>query len=268
MIDHGKKNLLGIGINAVDYAVAVQAIIEAAREKRHFGVSALAVHGVMTGVLDRRHCYRLNQLEMLVPDGQPVRWGLNWLHRVGLRERVYGPTLTLKVCEAAATAGLPIFLFGGQAATLARLANRIRELYPAIHIAGTCPSKFRTLSSHERDELIAMIQSSGAALTFVGIGCPRQEVWAFEFRKRLAMPVLAVGAAFAFHAGEQPQAPAWMQARGLEWLFRMACEPTRLWKRYVLLNPAYLSLLALQGTRLLTLQPSRGIPPTEEILHG
>lgn len=105
-------------------------------------------------------------------------------------------------------------------------------------------------------------------MALVGIGCPRQEVWAYEFREVLSMPVLAVGAAFSFHAGELAQAPGWMQARGLEWLYRLTREPGRLWRRYLLLNPAYLSLLVLQWSRLLTLRPSRGQAPSEDARYG
>ena len=108
MIDNGRHNLLGVRINAVDYEAAVAKIIDAAKERRPFGVSALAVHGVMTGVLDTEHRHRLNQLELIVPDGQPVRWGLNLLHKARLKDRVYGPNLMLKTCEAAAQAGVPI----------------------------------------------------------------------------------------------------------------------------------------------------------------
>lgn len=268
MIDHGKVNLLGIGISAVDYEAAVSRIVSAAKERRALGVSALAVHGVMTGVLDRQQCYRLNQLELVVPDGQPVRWAINWLHRTGLPDRVYGPNLMLKVCEACAEQQLPIFLFGGNAAMLDKLEARLTERFPQLRIAGKRPSKFRQLSVQERAELMQEIQQSGAQLTMVGIGCPRQEVWAYEFKEELAMPVLAVGAAFAFHAGELSQAPAWLQARGLEWLYRLTREPQRLWKRYVLLNPAYLGLLALQATRVLTLKPSRGQQPQEPLIYG
>lgn len=268
MIDHGKVNLLGIGISAVDYEAAVSRIVSAAKERRAFGVSALAVHGVMTGVLDRQQCYRLNQLELVVPDGQPVRWAMNWLHRTGLPERVYGPNLMLKVCEACADQQLPIFLFGGNAAMLDKLEARLTERFPQLRITGKRPSKFRRLSVQERAELMQDIQQSGAQVTLVGIGCPRQEVWAYEFKEELAMPVLAVGAAFAFHAGELSQAPAWLQARGLEWLYRLTREPLRLWKRYVLLNPAYLGLLALQATRVLTLKPSRGQQPQEPLIYG
>ncbi len=268
MIDHGKANLLGIRIDAVDYEAAVARIVSAAKDGRSYGVSALAVHGVMTGVLDREHCYRLNELEMVVPDGQPVRWGLNLLHRTRLPDRVYGPTLTLKVCEAAAERRLKLFLFGSDQRTLEQLEANLREKFPAILIAGKQPSRFDTVSPAQRDELVETIRSSGADITLVGLGCPRQEVWAFENRQRLKMPVMAVGAAFSFHAGQLSQAPPWMQDRGLEWLYRLLAEPGRLWKRYLFLNPLYLFLLALQWARLLTLKPSRGIEPAEEVRYG
>ena len=101
--------------------------------------------------------------------------------------------------------------------------------------------------------MAAMIRGSGAALTFVGLGCPRQEAWVFEMREALAMPLLAVGAAFPFHAGQLSQAPGRMQAWGLEWFFRLVQEPRRLWRRYLLLNPLYLTLLVLQAARLYTI---------------
>jgi N-acetylglucosaminyldiphosphoundecaprenol N-acetyl-beta-D-mannosaminyltransferase len=268
VINYGKKTLLGIGINAVDYESAVEQILQAASEKRTLGVSALAVHGVMTGVFDREHCYRLNSLELVVPDGQPVRWGLNLLHRLDLPDRVYGPTLTLMVCEAAADSGVSIYLFGSNEETLEKLKRNLIEKYPRIQIAGSRPSKFRQLTAAERDELVEEIQQSGAGITLVGLGCPRQEVWAYEFRERLSMPVMAVGAAFAFHAGQLDQAPAWMGDWGLEWLYRFMKEPVRLWRRYVLLNPAYLTLLALQWLGLHTLEKARGVRPESEILYG
>ncbi len=259
---------MGINISAVDYEAAVDGIIRAAQQRRPMGVSALAVHGVMTGVLDRDHCFRLNQLEMLDPDGQPVRWAVNLLYGVKLPDRVYGPNLTLKVCQAAAQANLSIFLFGGPQSMLDLLQTRLKEQFPQLRIAGAKPSKFRTLNSEERDELVEEIQDSGADITLVGIGCPRQEVWAFEFREALSMPVLAVGAAFAFHSGQLDQAPAWMQRAGLEWLYRLSKEPQRLWKRYAITNPAFVSLFLLQFTKLWTLQPTRGTPPDKEILYG
>jgi exopolysaccharide biosynthesis WecB/TagA/CpsF family protein len=109
---------------------------------------------------------------------------------------------------------------------------------------------------------------SGAGITFVGLGCPRQEVWAYEMRQALSMPVLAVGAAFAFHAGLLPQAPPGLQARGLEWLYRLAREPGRLWKRYLLLNPLYVALVFLQATGLYSLGGRRTRAPVEALRYG
>ncbi len=268
MIDRGKHNLLGVGIDAVDYAGAVERIVVAAREQRPLAVSALAVHGVMTGVLDAAHRYRLNALDLVCPDGQPVRWGLNLLHRAGLSERVYGPQLMLEVCLAAAENGLPIFLFGGAEPLLDTLSNNLIEQFPSLQIAGTRPSKFRQLSEPEWRDLMTEVRNSGARIMFVGLGCPRQEVFAFEAREALSMPTLAVGAAFNFHSGLLPQTPPLLQRWGLEWLYRLVQEPRRLWRRYVFLNPAYLTLLAAQklGLRRFDREPLE--QPEASILYG
>lgn len=264
----GKFNVLGVMIDAVDYATATSQIVEAARGRRGFAVSALAVHGLMTGVLDKIHRHRLNRFDLLAPDGQPVRWALNGLHRAGLAERVYGPNLTLEVCRAAADASLPIYLFGGSRELLDRLQANLRARFPNLRIAGARESRFRRLSVEEKHELIREIKESGAAMTFVGLGCPRQEVFAYELRDALGMPLLAVGAAFNFHAGMLSQAPGFMQRRGLEWLYRLWIEPRRLWKRYLLLNPLYLTLLFLQWTRLRTIDPHTTVEPQGELLYG
>lgn len=250
MTDLGKFNLLGIQINAIDYEAAVEKIIDAAYQQQPLAVSALAVHGVMTGVLDPEHGYRLNHLDLVVPDGQPVRWGLNWLYRCNLKDRVYGPTLMLKICDRAAQDGLPIFLYGSTPTVLDHLTTNLQQQFPTLQIAGQQASKFRQLSLHEQKQIASDIRHSGAKIIFVGLGCPRQEVWAYENRNLLNMPTMAVGAAFDFHAGLLPQAPTWMQKRGLEWLFRLKQEPQRLFWRYLHLNPLYLYLLALQIIKL------------------
>ncbi len=143
MIDRGKHNLLGVHVDAIDYDAAVGRIIAAARAGKPLAVSALAVHGVMTGVLDAAHRYRLNQFDLICPDGQPVRWGLNLLHRVKLRDRVYGPDLMLETCRVAAAEGLPIFLLGGRSELLSALSERLAAHVPGLRIAGVRASKFR-----------------------------------------------------------------------------------------------------------------------------
>jgi len=268
VIDYGKFNLLGVQVDAVDYDGAVARIVDAAREGRPLTVSALAVHGVMTGVLDAKHRYRLNRFDLLCPDGQPVRWGLNLLYRVKLRDRVYGPDLMLEVCRAAAAEELPVFLLGGRRELLDKLVERLPQLASGLSIAGTRESKFRRLTRAEWKELVDEIRGSGARILFVGLGCPRQEVFAFEAREAVSMPTLAVGAAFNFHSGVLPQAPPSLQRWGLEWLYRLVQEPRRLWRRYLLLNPAYLSLLALQKLGVHRIEPKRLSSPPPELLYG
>jgi exopolysaccharide biosynthesis WecB/TagA/CpsF family protein len=268
VIDRGKKNLLGVAVDAVDYEAAVSRIIRSAKTGEKYTTAALAVHGVMTGALDREHRYRLNNLDLVVPDGQPVRWALNLLHRTELTDRVYGPTLSLKVCEAAAKDGLPLFFYGSRLSVVERLVDNLAQRFDGLRVAGYQPSKFRTISSEERDQIVREIRNSGATITFVGLGCPRQEVWAYEFGARLNMPTVAVGAAFDFHAGYLKQAPNALQQHGLEWAFRLAMEPRRLWRRYLLLNPLYLLLVLLQLTGLRRFDVADVRAPLSEKLFG
>jgi N-acetylglucosaminyldiphosphoundecaprenol N-acetyl-beta-D-mannosaminyltransferase len=267
MHNAGKRNVLGILIDAVDYDAAMEFIFRAACEKRGCAISALAVHGLMTGALNREQKFRLNHFDLLMPDGQPVRWALNLLYRVGLADRVCGPNLTVKICARAAAEGKSLYFYGSTPEILAGLRQTLAKSFPTLSIAGMEPSKFRQLTAEEKLGVADRIHSSGASIVFVGLGCPRQEIFAFEFRNILKMPILAVGAAFPFLAGKVPRAPSWMQAAGLEWLFRLASEPRRLWRRYVYLNPIYMFLLSLQALRLSRFATD-GQCPAKELLYG
>ena len=239
-------DVVGVGISAMDYAGACAAIATAARARQKLTVTALAVHGVMTGVLNRQHRWRLSALDMVLPDGQPVRWALNLLFRANLPDRVYGPSLMLRVCEQAEAMGLSIGFYGNKPDVLADLCRNLRGRFPELRIAVALPSRFGRVTPQEQAELARQIAASGTDILFVGLGCPRQEVWLYENRARLAMPMIAVGAAFDVHPRRLAHAPGRMQDCGLEWLFRLGREPGRLWQRYVLLNPLFMGLLALQ----------------------
>lgn len=267
MLPEGKRNVLGVRVDVTDYNTAAECIIQAARAKKALGVSGLAVHGVMTGVLDDEHRFRLNSLELVVPDGQPVRWALNWIHKAGLKDRVYGPNLTLEVCKRAEQEGLSVFFFGGTQEILSQLRKKLSIRFPRLVVAGMMSSKFRRLTIPEKNQIVSEIRNSGASIVFVGLGCPRQEIWVYEFRESLSRPLLAVGAAFPFLAGTLQQAPLWMQQRGLEWLFRLSREPLRLWSRYLLLTPQFLALLLLQRLGLSQFA-DYGRQPSEHVLPG
>jgi N-acetylglucosaminyldiphosphoundecaprenol N-acetyl-beta-D-mannosaminyltransferase len=266
VIDAGRHTILGVRINAVDYETAVERIIRAAHERHGFAASALAVHGLMTGVFDEEQRYRLNRFDLLVPDGQPVRWALNRLYRARLKDRVYGPNLMRKVCARAAQEGLAIFFYGSTEEILRAMKTNLEVTYPGIRIAGMEASKFRQLTPGERDALAERIRSTGASMVMVGLGCPRQEVWGYEFRDLLQLPVLTVGAAFPFTAGKVRQAPKGLQNLGLEWAFRLCMEP-RLWRRYLYLNPTYVVLVVLQALGILNYS-EEGRKPARELLYG
>jgi exopolysaccharide biosynthesis WecB/TagA/CpsF family protein len=239
-------NVLGVRVYRTTYDEAVRQILDAARKRRSFAVTALAVHGLMSGVSNKEFGARLNQFDLVTPDGQPLRWSLNWLGSPKLADRVYGPTLTLRVCEASVKQRIGIYLFGSTPAVVQKMATNLESRFPKINIAGIQPDRFRNATPHEDLEDIERINSSGAGIVLVGRGCPRQEDWIYEHIGRVNAAMLAVGAAFDFIAGTLPQAPPLMQKYGFEWLFRLAAEPRRLWKRYLVTNSSFLYNISLQ----------------------
>ncbi len=251
-----RHNVLGVDVSAMDYTGACEAILASARTRKPLTVTALAVHGVMTGALDPQHRRRLNALDMVLPDGQPVRWALNLLGRAALSDRVYGPNLMLLLCERAAATGLTVGLYGSKPEVLSDLQHNLLAKFPALKLALIMPSRFRRVAPNEQLELARQIEASKVDLLFVGLGCPRQETWLYENRDKLNMPTIAVGAAFDFHAKRLAQAPRWMQDRGLEWVFRWRQEPRRLWRRYMVLNPLFVLMLALQLLGLRRIDPA------------
>lgn len=250
MIGQGRHLVLGVGVDALDEEAAAAAVLEAARARRPFAGTALAVHGVMTAMHDRQFAGYVAGLDLVAADGQPVRWALNLLHRSGLTERVYGPALAERLLAAAAHEGLAVYFYGSTAPIVEALTRRSAQRHPRLRIAGSAASQFRKVTPGELDEIAAAIAGSGARVVFVGTGCPRQEVLAHHLRARLDIPVLAIGAGFEYLAGIRRQPPAIVQRAGLQWLWRLVAEPRRLWRRYVLLNPQFVALLTLQATGL------------------
>lgn len=183
-----KRSVLGVLVDVVDYTSARDRIIEAAAARRPYSVSALAVHGVMIGVLVPEHRHRLNSLDLVTPDGQPVRWALNLLHRCGLDDRVYGPKLMGHLLAEAEKLALPVYFYGSNLTVVQRLAAILAGRHPRLKIVGAEASRFRALSERERDDLVARIRASGARLVFVGLGCPRQEVFVYELTRAWGSP--------------------------------------------------------------------------------
>ena len=237
--------VLGLPLAATDYAGAVAWVKEAALSTdRARAVSAANTHLATLARHDPAFGAVMGKFDINFPDGMPLVWRMN--RKLGaderLNDRVYGPTLMLEVIKA--TAGdrrYRHFLLGGKETTLAKLAAKLTTEIPGAHIAGTYSPPFGSWSNEENQSIRERIRDSGANLVWVGLGCPKQEKWIAAEKDVLPAAVyFGIGAAFAFHAGEVSQAPAWMQGRGLEWLYRLRAEPGRLWKRYFVYNSLFL----------------------------
>lgn len=244
-----KVDLFGVGVTPTNYGEATDTIITAAERRLPAVVSCHAVHAIVTASQDPLLRRQVNQFDMITPDGQPVRWALNLLHRVRLLDRVYGPSLMLRLCHAAAEKGVSIYMYGGVPDTLQRLRKNLEVRFPTLCVAGCEAPPFRVLTPAEDAAVVERICASGAGLVFIGLGCPKQDVFAFEHRERITAVQVCVGAAFDFHAGVKSMAPRWMQRLGLEWVYRLCREPRRLWRRYLITNTIFLAKLALAWGR-------------------
>jgi N-acetylglucosaminyldiphosphoundecaprenol N-acetyl-beta-D-mannosaminyltransferase len=198
----------------------------------------------------------VNGADLVTPGGMPIVW---MLRRLGLRgqPRVYGPELTLRVCEAAARQGVPVGFYGGTTTALPRLVTRLEARYPGLKVAYAWSPPFRPPTAEEEASTVENIRRSGCRILFVGLGCPKQERWMARHCGALPTVMVGVGAAFDFISGVKAQAPPWLQRWGLEWLFRLITEPGRLWFRYLYHNPRFVALAARQLATARAPGPSR-----------
>jgi N-acetylglucosaminyldiphosphoundecaprenol N-acetyl-beta-D-mannosaminyltransferase len=242
-----RANILGVGVSALNMAMALE-IIEGWIERRepHY-VCVTGVHGVMESQRDEELRRIHNRAGLVTPDGMPLVWlsRLQGFHHV---ERVYGPDLMLALCERSAAKGYRHFFYGGAEGVPEQLASVLQKRFPGLQVAGTFSPPFRSLTADEDDRIVQMINAAAPDIVWVGLSTPKQERWMAGHRERLTAPVLiGVGAAFDFLTGRKPQAPRWMQRAGLEWLFRLLTEPRRLWRRYLINNPLFVALVVLQA---------------------
>ena len=209
------------------------------------------VHSVVTASQDAAFGQVLQKADMATPDGAPIAWMLRRLGNAG-QQRINGPDLMWRYCEAvqarcaslhgsADTASRSgIFLYGSSEQTLATLKAKLQAAFPALNIAGAISPPFRALTPDEDAAIVAQINASGAGVVFVSLGCPKQELWMAAHHGRIHAVMVGVGAAFDYHAGTIRRAPKWMQDAGLEWLHRLASEPRRLWRRYLVTNTLFI----------------------------
>ncbi len=232
------ENVLDVPVDVINWQEAIDRIFEWASARESKVVCICAVHSIVTARQNRAHAQNLMTADMVTPDGAPVAWTVKWKGHPS-QQRISGPDLMLKACEHAAKTGEKFFLYGGTPTSLSRLEEMLRAKFPTLDIAGTFSPPFRELTDEEDAAIVERIHSSGAGIVWVGLGCPKQEAWMHAHRGRIKAVMVGVGAAFDFHAGVIKRAPLWMQRSGLEWVHRMAQDPRRLVKRYLVTNTIF-----------------------------
>ena len=239
------RRILDTCVDEVTYKGACDRIQTLIQAHQSSYIVAANVHVVMTAYWHKDYRHILDKAALVTPDGMPLVMGMRWL---GARHqpRVYGPDLMLAWCDRASKTNLPIYLYGSTPETLQRLSEKLHLTFPNLRIAGMHSPPFRALTAEEEAADLERIQRSGAAVVLVGLGCPKQEEWMYRQLGKLNVVMIGVGAAFKFHSGEITQAPRWMMRLSLEWLFRLAKEPRRLWSRYLLTNTAFVYLFSQQ----------------------
>lgn len=245
-----KYNIIGVEVSALTLESELEAIFQAAKGFESTCVSHLAVHGIVEASKNSEYNEIIRNFEIVAPDGFPVKFALNTLHKVQLPERVSGPDFMLKAAERAVKEKIKIYLYGSTDEALKKLKKNLVDKFPGLDIAGSKASLFRPLTPSEDKELIKEINNSEAGITFIGLGCPLQEKFAYEHKSQICSVMVCVGAAFDFHAGVKKRAPLWMQKSGLEWLFRLLSEPKRLAKRYFITNTIFISRFILQFLKI------------------
>jgi N-acetylglucosaminyldiphosphoundecaprenol N-acetyl-beta-D-mannosaminyltransferase len=240
--------ILGIRVDVTTYEDAAKRIVESAKNGSSGYVCVAAVNNVMEAHDDPVFRDAMNGADLVTSDGMPLVWGLRALGASNAT-RVYGPDLTPVVFDNAEKAGVEVGFYGGTTEVLDALEDVVAERWPDLRVEFSYSPPFTPLSEVEEDGIVDEINASGARILFVGLGCPKQELWMARNRDRLTPVMIGVGAAFDFLAGSKKQAPPFMQRTGTEWLFRLVTEPRRLWKRYLRHNPRFVVLFGAQLLR-------------------
>ncbi len=239
---------LGVRVDAIQIPGVIRKVDNWIGERNRCRfIAVTGMHGVMEAQHDQTFKEILNAAGLVVPDGYPLVWLGRRNGLSELRRRVCGSELMERFCAESVTKGTRHYFYGGVPRVAQELARRFVERFPGLQVAGTFCPPFRPLTVEEDREAVAAIEESRADVVWVGLSTPMQERWMFEHCNRLSAPVLiGVGAAFDFHTGRMARAPVWMREHGLEWLFRLAMEPRRLWRRYLIYGSQFATLVLLE----------------------
>ena len=238
-----RVNILGVAVSAVNLESTADAVDALIRERKTSYICVAPVSTVVACQQDEAYRSIINGADIVTPDGMPVVWLARMQGHRDIR-RTYGPDLMRHLCGQGQSKGWRHYFFGGTPVVCQRLEEYLKKEFPQIIVTGIYSPPFRGEAVMESPEVIRAINAAKPDIVWIGLGSPKQDFWMHKHRSLLEVPVLiGVGAAFDFLSGAKPQAPRWMQGCGLEWLFRLLCEPRRLWKRYLIGNSLFIYYL-------------------------
>lgn len=241
-----KGYVLGVRIDALDMQGVYLTLKEWIRNRKPHYVCCVPAHSVMDCVNHPELRQVFNHSGLSTPDGMAIVWLLK-LRGFPEAKRVYGPDVLINACRRGIEPGWRHYFYGGKPEVCRKLVIELQKRFRGIQIAGAESPPFRELTGDERAAFVDRIRQAKPDILWVALGSPKQEQWMAEWVGILDVPVLVgVGAAFDFITSTKPQAPRWIQGIGMEWFFRLASEPGRLWKRYVLNYPRFVFLILLE----------------------
>jgi N-acetylglucosaminyldiphosphoundecaprenol N-acetyl-beta-D-mannosaminyltransferase len=232
-------NVLGVNVSAINIQIAVEQIDAWIQSGQRRYVCVRDVHGIVQSL----HAAKLrdihNDAGLVTPDGMPLVW-LGRFHGFAETDRVYGPDLLMAVCAHAARRGHRMFFFGGAPNIADKLAEVLKGKFDGLQVVGTYAPPFGDFSPDEDQRAVNAINAVRPDIVWVGLSTPKQEHWMAKHRSAInAAALIGIGAAFDFVSGTKRQAPRWIQRSGFEWVFRLATEPRRLARRYLLGHPIF-----------------------------
>ncbi|MDR2038774.1 MAG: WecB/TagA/CpsF family glycosyltransferase [Bacteroidales bacterium] len=243
-----KQPLISIDVSTGPYSLFCEKMMQLGNDLQGGYVCVANVHMLVEAYKDKNFADVVNRSTITTPDGLPLTWALKWLYGIK-QDRVAGMDLLPDLLSLASQQNIPVLFYGGTEDVLLKTGEFLKEHYPGIPSVEFLSPPFRALTPEETDEMIHRINSSGAKLVFVALGCPKQEKWMASVHERVNALLVGIGGALPVMVGMQSRAPRWMQKCGLEWLYRLLQEPGRLWKRYFVTNTIFLYLLVKEKLR-------------------
>lgn len=237
-----KIKVNGFGLSTGTYASFIEEIIERGRNKVSGYVCVANVHMFIESYRDNDFRRVVEGADIVTPDGKPLCWYLKWKHGI-VQERVAGMDLLPDLLVRMEKEQQSVFFYGGSQDLLDETGLYLHKNYPTLQVAGLYSPPFRPLTDQEQNKIVTKINLAKPSIVFVILGCPRQEKWMAGMKGKIQATMIGVGGALPVLTGMQRRAPTWMQKFGLEWLYRLLQEPTRLFKRYAITNTYFIYLL-------------------------